>query len=215
MVREVNGVMTEQFVYSAEEEHQFVDEALQRLPKVEQTVDPAKSADTGKEDKPAAEVPAAMKDEFEEEMEELEQYTFHPSIDVTSIYESKACEELYDEIAAAGYNPANLFTEADDLFKVVYNDRQIKIGSLRKLAEEVKRNGGQGLAINRYKGLGEMNDDQLWDTTMDPAKRKMIQVKLEDAVEADRMFTLLMGDAVEPRREYIEKHAAGVKDLDI
>ena len=156
-----------------------------------------------------------MKDEFEEEMEELEQYTFHPSIDVTSIYESKACEELYNEIASAGYNPENLFIEADDLFKVVYNDRQIKIGSLKKLAEEVKRNGGQGLAINRYKGLGEMNDDQLWDTTMDPAKRKMIQVKLEDAIEADRMFTLLMGDAVEPRREYIEKHAAGVKDLDI
>ena len=214
MVREVNGVMTEQYVYSEEEEHQFVDEALQRLPKVEQAPAP-QPEESAKAPQAAADVPASMKDEFEEEMEELEQYTFHPSIDVTSIYESKACEELYNEIAAAGYNPENLFVEADDLFKVVYNDRQLKIGSLKKLAEEVKRNGGQGLAINRYKGLGEMNDDQLWDTTMDPAKRKMIQVTLEDAVEADRMFTLLMGDAVEPRREYIEKHAAGVKDLDI
>ena len=214
MVREVNGVMTEQYVYSEEEEHQFVDEALQRLPKVEQAPAP-QPEESAKAPQAAADVPASMKDEFEEEMEELEQYTFHPSIDVTSIYESKACEELYNEIAAAGYNPENLFVEADDLFKVIYNDRQLKIGSLKKLAEEVKRNGGQGLAINRYKGLGEMNDDQLWDTTMDPAKRKMIQVTLEDAVEADRMFTLLMGDAVEPRREYIEKHAAGVKDLDI
>ena len=60
-----------------------------------------------------------------------------------------------------------------------------------------------------------MDPHQLWETTMDPERRKMIQVTMEDAVEAERMFTLLMGDDVEPRREYIEKHAAGVKDLDI
>ena len=60
-----------------------------------------------------------------------------------------------------------------------------------------------------------MNPEQLWETTMDPQRRKMIRVSMEDAVQAERMFTLLMGDDVEPRREYIERHAAGVKDLDI
>jgi len=95
------------------------------------------------------------------------------------------------------------------------NDTEIPVNTLAGLFEEVKKNGRQGLRIQRYKGLGEMDPHQLWETTMDPERRKMIQVTMEDAIEAERMFTLLMGDDVEPRREYIEKHAAGVKDLDI
>jgi DNA gyrase subunit B len=100
-------------------------------------------------------------------------------------------------------------------FLLQREDDRVLMQSLRELLEELRRLGKKGLSVTRFKGLGEMNSEELWDTSMDPEKRTLLQVRMEDAAAADEIFRVLMGDAVEPRREFIEKHALDVKELDI
>jgi DNA gyrase subunit B len=158
-------------------------------------------------------------------------------IDVIEFFEASAIEQAAEVLDKMGlslvdaYDPPDM-PEQDELVKTSKSSKAIMakhkpilklsadgettlLYSLKSLVEAIRDRAKQGMVIQRYKGLGEMNPEQLWETTMDPARRTLLNVTLEDAVKADEMFTVLMGDAVEPRREFIEKHAREVTHLDI
>jgi DNA gyrase subunit B len=102
----------------------------------------------------------------------------------------------------------------DPPFILESEQNEIEIPNLEILVETAVEQGRKKLTIQRYKGLGEMNADQLWDTTMNPDNRKILQVAVDDAVKANEIFSTLMGDQVEPRREFIERNALNVMNLD-
>lgn len=188
-VREADGTKSYKYVYSDEEEAAYIEDCEKRL------------------------VP---EDLAEGEEEEVRETIMSSSVDVTSIYEAPAFRKIQDRLKALGWDMSQLYNAGENpIVEIVDAQKRIEVNCLIDMFEQIKLIGRQGLQIQRYKGLGEMNPDQLWETTMDPERRKMMKISMEDAVEAERIFTLLMGDEVEPRRNYIEKYAQTVKDLDI
>ena len=101
------------------------------------------------------------------------------------------------------------------LFLVKKGKKEVYVFTEEERDKALLEMGDKGVMVQRYKGLGEMNAEQLWETTLDPTKRTIVRIKIDDAVEADRMFTILMGDDVEPRRKFIEDNAQYVKNLDV
>ena len=110
---------------------------------------------------------------------------------------------------------ASLKAQVHDGAQLKDGDKVQPIGHYEEVAAAIEQEGRKGLTIQRYKGLGEMDPEQLWETTMDPVNRILLQVKLEDAVQADETFSMLMGDAVEPRRQFIQNNALKVRNLDV
>ncbi|GIW80656.1 MAG: DNA topoisomerase (ATP-hydrolyzing) [Gemmatales bacterium] len=104
--------------------------------------------------------------------------------------------------------------EPPDRFILQNGDVRRPLADLRLLNPEVRKLGERGLTVTRFKGLGEMDPEELWETTLDPSRRTLLKVNLDDALKADEMFRTLMGDKVEPRRDFIQKHALEVKDID-
>ncbi|HME61598.1 MAG TPA: toprim domain-containing protein, partial [Candidatus Binatia bacterium] len=119
--------------------------------------------------------------------------------------EFKEVKKIFADLSGIGKPP----------YSVENGEQKAQMRSMTEVLSYFMEGGKKGLAIQRYKGLGEMNPGQLWETTMNPETRVLLQVRIEDAVEADEIFSTLMGDEVEPRRKFIEENALTVKNLDI
>jgi DNA gyrase subunit B len=142
----------------------------------------------------------------DETMKEMHTYKIGRSLIFSTEYQKAlvAGKKIFD----LDYPPFSVFTKDKD-------DDPVMIDNKKELLKYLIEEGKKGLGIQRYKGLGEMNPTQLWETTMDPEKRNLLQVKIDDVVDTDEVFTILMGDEVEPRREFIQNNALEVSMLDI
>ena len=148
---------------------------------------------------------------------EVDEESLEP--DMQELWEISRLAKIAESLKALGLDIRWYEVMRDEKTKPLFKakaDKSEKEGfSLKDLIETVRDAGRSGATVQRYKGLGEMNPEQLWETTMDPKRRKLLKVTLEDPADAELAFTTLMGDKVEPRRAFIERHAKEVKNLDV
>ncbi len=140
---------------------------------------------------------------------------------VQELHEVRGVDRGLEKLRSVGLRETDLIPapriagrEPVQRFFLEHEEKRQMLPHLRVLVGEVRKLGERGMKITRFKGLGEMDGEELWDTTLDPERRTLLKVQLDDADEAERMFRILMGEKVEPRREYIESHALEVKDID-
>jgi len=142
-------------------------------------------------------------------------------LQIVELHEVRVINETLKELQTFGLSMKDLLPAGNRNgepyfpFHIENASGNLKLSSIRELLTSLRKLGEKGKKITRFKGLGEMDAEELWATTMDVKTRTLLKITMQDAAAADEMFRILMGDAVEPRREFIEKHALEVKDLDV
>ena len=143
---------------------------------------------------------------------------------LVELHELKEGEALFRDLAAFGIAIEDYYLTQEESvsgeklptkYAIASDSQMIEVAGVGEILPEILRLGKQGIEVQRFKGLGEMNSEQLWETTLDPNRRTLLRVTLQDAAEAERMFSVLMGEDVERRRQFIEAHALEVKNLDV
>ena len=153
-------------------------------------------------------------------MENEEGIKVQRRISVHEIFESTQMSKTLAELADIGLDVSRFQPSEEPRYTLTENTGQksenvIPLHSILEIISQIRISGRKGLSIQRYKGLGEMNPKQLFETTMDPEKRRLLKVDITDAARADQLFTILMGEEVAPRRAFIEDNALNVSYLDV
>ena len=148
--------------------------------------------------------------------QKIEKFVVKP-LSYLDLFKKEKLDHLKKLLAQHSLTISQYFNDEGKILDIITEEGvSTPFHTLKEIINQIRVNGRHGIEIQRYKGLGEMNADQLWETTMDPTKRTLVKVTIQDAADADKMFTVLMGDEVPPRKAFIELHALSVKDhLDI